>query len=753
MASALQNALQGSVPAQGSTRLRGARQPVQGYQAAQVNVEKPQSTLLDSMEKFAQAGADAYGTWAEKNDKEMQKSGKALAEEIFGKYDPAEIKRLTDDGTILHQDNPYVQKQLRQMAGKQTAYMADNDAIAELSNNDKMTRDEYVKFRQERVAVHSKEQAEAYGWNEQDEDYKLGFYGDAVERNIAVHRAYDSQQDQKSRGAARAVSFTELSNVTENGNLLANPKSGADQFVAVATTQSSNGLISDNEQVKVMQMQLEKAVNTRGSTEWLKEMRSRKFKVNGVEQSFEDIYGKEQFDTWEAKAASNTIQKDADMSAAFTLRIGEAAAAATASDMWSQAQALEVELNKLQPTNLNTPERQQLTQLKVQAQAALGKEREEATKLATKAVQKTNKNALFDAAMTKRMNGEAVSLDANMMPETPNTGTIEQQDLVNWAQDSILKIDRMNIPDAKKDELRMKYLQYDSADGVFTKVYGEQMQRAQSQWGAAVIIGKWPDSTEWALANRMYQQDPVTMAMRFPEMTELMALNDAATKFGIPQDKILASYQANQGKTKEDRDRDSQQWLALRNDGEFPELVNIPPALEKGARIYYDSWKNGTGDANTAAKMTSEWLKANNVSFSKTTGAANRSTDSWGTIPKASLMVTDDTKSYEQGSKFAEHLRDTIMKDNPAAGNVMFWQDINGDMHMQSQDMSVNKTFNNAEFRVEYQKYYDETVVKPAQKANKEKMDKGLKDINKRLGDNIDTSDKEALRGAQYSSD
>ncbi|APW79782.1 internal virion protein C [Pectobacterium phage PP47] len=753
MASALQNALQGSVPAQGSTRLRGARQPAQGYQAAQVSVEKPQSGLLDSMMKFAETSANAYGTWAERNDKELKKSGTALAEEIFGKYDPAEIKRLTDDGTILHQDNPYVQKQLRQMAGKQTAYMADNDAIAELSVNDKMTRAEFIKFRQERVAVHSKEQAEAYGWNEQDEDYKLGFYGDAVERNIAVHRAYDQQQDQRSRNAAKSASFVELSNVTDNGNLLADPKAGADQFVAVARSQSSNGLVNDSDQVKVMQMQLEKAVNTKGSAPWLNEMRTRKFTVDGVEQYFEDIYGREQFDTWVTKAESNTIQKDAEDFAAFTLRVNEASNAATASDMWNQAIAIEAELNKMQPSGLNTPERQQVVNLKKAAQDALGEERKKAVKDAEKVVQRTNKNALFDAAMVKRMNGEAVSLDASMMPETPNTGTIEQQDLVNWAQDAILKIDKMNLPDAKKDELRMKYLQYDSSDGVFTKVYGEQMQRAQSQWAAAVITGKWPESTEWALANRMYQQDPVTMAMRFPEMTELMALNDAATKFGIPQDKILASYQANQGKTKEDRDRDSQQWLALKNDNKYPNLVNIPPALEKGARVYYDSWVNGTGDSNTAAKMTSEWLSANNVSFSKTSGAANRSTDSWGTIPKASLMVTDDTKSYEQGAKFAEHLRDTIMKENPAAGNVMFWQDLNGDMHMQSQDMSVNKTFNNAEFRVEYQKFYDETVVQPQRKANKEKMDKGLKDINKRLGDNIDTTDKEKLRGAQFSSD
>lgn len=654
--SKIESALQAAQP--GLSRLRSGAGGM-GYRAATTQAEQPRSSLLDSIGRFAKAGADMY-TAKEQRARDLADE---RSNEIIRKLTPEQRREALNNGTLLYQDDPYAMEALRVKTGRNAAYLVDDDVMQKVREGVFRTREEMEQYRHSRLQEGAKAYAEQFGIDPEDADYQRGFNGDITERNISLYGAHDNFLSQQAQKGAVINSRVELNGVLQDPDMLRRPDS-ADFFESYI----SNGLVtgsipSDAQATQLISQAFSDASNRAGGADFLMRVGDKKVTLNGATTTYKELMGEEQWNALMVTAQRAQYDNDAKLNEKFQLDVNSALFVDDPRVGWEKLQGIKAELDKYQPGEQMTPQRATLIEAQKQLRAKMVEWTKNEAKALDEAQKADNKFRVIDAQYQKRINGEWVSTDFKDMPTNENTGEFKHSDIVNYANKKLADIDAMDIPDGAKDRLKLQYLQSDSKDGPFRTAIGTMVQDAAQEWSSSVMNGKLADKTPAMDAlRRIRNADPYLIASLYPEQAELFLTMDLADRQGVDVQELIDADRQMATRSKEQRFEDDRAFEQALNDSKVPEIVNMPTELRGLARKIYDSVKYRTNNVNMAMTEMQKFLKESTATF-------NDSSDSdevIGVIPRNYLQVTDDPKSWEKGKEIIDAALKGIIAANPS---------------------------------------------------------------------------------------
>ena len=718
--SKIESALQAAQP--GLSRLRGGAGGM-GYRAATTQAEQPKSSLLDTIGRFAKAGADMY-TAKEQRARDLADE---RANEILRKLTPEQRREALNNGTLLYQDDPYAMEALRVKTGRNAAYLVDDDVMQKVKEGVFRTREEMEQYRHSRLQDGAKAYAEQFGIDPEDVDYQRGFNGDITERNISLYGAHDNFLSQQAQKGAVINSRVELNGVLQDPDMLRRPDS-ADFF----ENYISNGLVtgaipSDAQATQLISQAFSDASSRAGGADFLMRVGDKKVTLNGATTTYKELMGEEQWNALMVTAQRAQYDNDAKLNEKFQLDVNSALFVDDPRVGWEKLQGIKAELDKHQPGEQMTPQRATLIEAQKQLRAKMVEWAKNEAKALDEAQKADNKFRVIDAQYQKRINGEWVSTDFKDMPTNDNTGEFKHSDIVNYANKKLADIDAMDIPDGAKDRLKLQYLQSDSKDGPFRTAIGTMVQDAAQEWSSSVMNGKLADKTPAMDAlRRIRNADPYLIASLYPEQAELFLTMDLADRQGVDVQELIDAERQIATRSKEQRFEDDIAFEKSLNDSKVPEIANMPTELRGLARKIYDSVKYRTNNVDTAMTEMQKFLKESTTTF-------NDSSDSEGVIgviPRNYLQVNDDPKSWKQGKDIIDAALKGIIAANPSmASEKMTVSVIGKSIYL----MPTTGTGPRVRYDKEMlSKVWKETQERIAAEAIEKARDKAMADANKR---------------------
>lgn len=719
--SKIESALQAAQP--GLSRLRSGAGGM-GYRAATTQAEQPKSSLLDTIGRFAQAGADMY-TAKEQRARDLADE---RSNEIIRKLTPEQRREALNNGTLLYQDDPYAMEALRVKTGRNAAYLVDDDVMQKVKEGVFRTREEMEEYRHSRLQEGAKAYAEQFGIDPDDVDYQRGFNGDITERNISLYGAHDNFLSQQAQKGAIMNSRVELNGVLQDPDMLRRPDS-ADFFEKYIDNGLVTGAIpSDAQATQLISQAFSDASSRAGGADFLMRVGDKKVTLNGATTTYKELMGEEQWNALMVTAQRAQYDNDAKLNEKFQLDVNSALFVDDPRVGWEKLQGIKAELDKYQPGEQMTPQRATLIEAQKQLRAKMVEWAKNEAKALDEAQKADNKFRVIDAQYQKRINGEWVSTDFKDMPTNDNTGEFKHSDIVNYANKKLADIDAMDIPDGAKDRLKLQYLQSDSKDGPFRTAIGTMVQEAAQEWSSSVLNGKMAANTPAMDALRKIRNaDPYLIAALYPDQAELFLTMDLADRQGVDVQELIDADRQIATRSKEQRFEDDMAFEKALNSSKVPEIANMPTELRGLARKIYDSVKYRTNNVDMAMTEMQKFLKESTTTFN------DDSSDSEGVIgviPRNYLQVNDDPKSWKQGKDIIDAAIKGIIESNPSmASEKMTVSVIGKSIYL----MPTTGTGPRVRYDKEMlSKVWKETQERIATEAAEKARDKAIADANKR---------------------
>lgn len=712
MASKINTAL-GSMATPGMARVRGFSG--QGYQAAPQVASPVSQDIWGPILDFAGKAVDAYDNHAKNRADER-------SDEIIRKLTPEQRRTAVQNGTLLYQDDPYAMEALRVKTGRNAAFLVDDDVMQKVKEGQFRTRQEMEEYRHSRMQEGAREYAEQFGLSDADEQFQKGFNSNITERNISLYGAHDNFLSDQAQKGALVNSKVELNGVLSDPAMLTRPDAGDFFSKYIDNALKTGSIPSDNQAGQVISSSLNDVVQRTGGANFLMSIADRPVTLNGATSTYRELMGDEQWNSLMVKAQNSQFQNDAKLQERFQLDINSALNQDNVSSGWEMLQAQKEQLDKIQPGEELTPQRQMLIQAQAQLQDRFRQESKATAKAMDDQKKGFNKQSVIDAQFQKRLKGDYVSTDFKDMPVNENTGEFKHSDMVNYANQKLSSIDQMQITDAQKDKMKLDYLRADSTSGPFRTAVGQMVTDAGQEWSAAVINGQLSNDTP-ALNNlrRMRNTDPELVAALYPDQADLFLTMDMMDKQGIDPQVIIDADRSRRSLTKEMQYEDDKAWASLKNNSKSPELSRIPASLDGMARKVYDSVKYRTGNTDMAMQQVDKFLKDSTVTF---TGDGVDG-DAIGIIPKNALQVSDDPKSWESGRDILDTARKGIIQTNPWITNkqLTVYQQGNS-IYMMDTTGTVRIRYDRDVLQREFQRTQEAAATKA--------RDEALADANKR---------------------
>lgn len=719
MASKLLGALEGVQGTPGVSRLRGAGMSMgfSGIKVAEDPSYSAKSALIGNLSQFAQMGADAYG----KYDAYKKSRADERSDQIIRSLTPEQRREAIQNGTLLYQDDPYAMEQLKFKTGRNAAFQVDDEVSQKIQRGEFRTRQELDEYRHKRLQESAKEFGDTFGIDAGDEFYNKGFNANITDRNIALYGQHDTFLSDRAKKGALLNTKIELDSALSDPNVLRSA-AGGEFFENYFKQGISTGSIpSDDEAGSMITSSLANVANRVGGANFLESVKDRKVTLHGKTVSFKDMMGDEQWNSLMVKAQHAQFQNNAKLTEGLRLSVGSAMNQDDVSKGWEMLQAAKADLDKLQPGEEMTPEREMLIQAQEQMQGRFRQEAQATAKETDKQMKTLNKQSVIDKQFDKRINGQYVSTSFKDMPTNENTGEFSHSDMVNYANNKLAQIDSMDLTEQQKDRMKLNYLRADSEGGAFRTVVGQMVTDAGSEWSAAVINGQLPrDTTAMNKLRAMRNTDPNLFAALYPDQADLFLTMDMMDKQGIDPQILIDSDRGRRTLTKEMKFEDDKAWASLKNNSESPELSRIPASLDGMARKMYDSVKYRTGNSDMAMQQTDKFLKESTVTFK----GDDVDGSTIGVIPKNMLQVTDDPRSWEQGQNILEEARKGIIEANPwvtnkqltmyQQGDSIYMMDTTGTVRIRYDRDLLVREYNNQQQRLA--KEAEEKALKEATK-------------------------------------
>lgn len=656
--------------------------PVQSVGPAHHEARKGSTGLTESMRNFVGAAGEAYN----KYDAMAQKRAEERSNEIIRKLTPEQRREAIQNGTLLYKDDAYAMTALRQKTGRNAAFEVDSEIQQKIQAGHFRTRKDMDEYRQTRLADRALSYAKDAGIDPDDTDYKRGFDTDIVPRNAGLYDLH-SQFLSKNLEAQSSIEMrNDLTPLLNEPSFLGS-KDGAYIVENYFNKGLETGEIpSDREATNALTMIASDSVTKDGGADFLRSFKDRKINVLGGAQTVENLLGPEVYQDLITKADTAHYERNAKRTENLHLGIASAQSQADPAAGWQMLNKLEQENDWVQKGEQMTPQRQALIQAKAQMIEAVKRSSAAGQADLEKRAQADNRQLEIDQAYQNRMDGKTLSVDPKFLPVDENTGEFKDSDMATYAASKLNQIDRMEIPQDQKDAKKLALLRADYAKGPFQAAFQTLTQDADREWQAAVLSGEAGDMPRLQELQRIYQQDPGTMAQLYPEQAGMMETLKFMGKNGLtPQ--ILVDAQRNKPKTEEERRYREEQWAAIKNDSATADVLKyIPGDMESMARSVFDAHSNLTGASSDASRAVTEFLQKNTVTFTEKTGTYGmRSTSFHGMLSKNDLMTDPNrSESWEQGKVIVDDFMGQLAKDSVWGSSGMSVQSRNGSIVIQN---------------------------------------------------------------------
>lgn len=655
---------------------------VKSVQAAVHEARRGNNGLADAMRGFVQSGADAYN----KYDAMEQQKAEERSNEIIRKLTPEQRREAIANGTLLYKDDARAMTLLRQKTGRNAAFEVDSEIQQKIQRGEFRDRKSMTEYRQQRLADRAVNYAKDAGIDPEDADYKRGFDADIVQRNAGLFDLHSQFLSKNMQAQASIEARNDLTPLMADPTFLAS-KDGAYIVSNYLNKGLETGEIpSDNEAITTLTMLASDAVTKDGGADWLRNAKDHKVNVLGGAQTIENILGPEVYQNLITKADTATYERNAKRTEGFMLGIANAQAQSDPAAGWKLLNDIEKQNDWVQRGEQMTPQRQMLINAKAQMIEAVKRQSQTGMVELEKRAQSDNRQLAIDEAYQARMDGRTLSVDPKFLPVDENTGEYKDSDMATYAANKLNQIDAMGIPQEQKDAKKLALLRADYAKGPFQAAFQTLTQDAAREWQAALISGEAKDMPRLTELQRVYQQDPGTMAQLFPEQAGLMeSLKFMGTNGLEPQ--ILVDAQRNKPKTEEERRYREDQWSAIKNDSATADVLKyIPADMETMARSVFDAHSTMTGDSSAASKAVTEFLQENMVSFTEKQGTYGmRSTSFHGMLSKKDLMTNPNrAESWEQGKQIIDDFMGQLQKDSVWGASGMSVVSKNGSIIIQN---------------------------------------------------------------------
>lgn len=648
---------------------------VKSVQAAVHEARKGNNGLADSMRGFVQSGADAYN----KYDAAQQQKAEERSNEIIRKLTPEQRRGAIQNGTLLYKDDARAMTLLRQKTGRNAAYEVDSEIQQKIQRGEFRDRQSMTDYRQQRLADRSVNYAKDAGIDPEDADYKRGFDADIVKRNAGLFDLHSQFLSKNMQAQASIEARNDLTPLMADPTFLAS-KDGAHIVSNYINKGLETGEIpSDNEAISTLTMLASDAVTKDGGADWLRNAKDHKVNVLGGSQTIENILGPEVYQNLITKADTATYDRNAKRTEGFMLGIANAQAQADPAAGWKMLNDIEKQNDWVQKGEQMTPQRQKLIAAKASMIEAVKRQSASSMVELEKRAQADNRQLAIDEAYKNRMAGKTLSVDPKFLPvDLKNTGEYKDSDMATYAANTLNQIDQMGIPQEQKDSKKLALLRADYDKGPFQAAFQTLTQDAQREWQAALISGEAKDMPRLTELQRVYQQDPGTMAQLYPEQAGLMESLKFMGRNGL-EPQILVDAQRNKPKTEEERSYREAQWAAIKKDSATADVLKyIPADMETMARSVFDAHSTMTGDSSAASKAVTEFLQENMVSFTEKKAFH-------GMLSKKDLMTNPNrSESWEQGKQIIDDFMGQLQKDSVWGASGMSVVSKNGSIIIQN---------------------------------------------------------------------
>ena len=718
MASKLGSVLDG-MTAPGMSRLRvSTGMNVRAAQTYEDPSYQRKSALIGTVGKLAEMGADAYM----KYDAVQKQKADERSNEIIRSLTPQQRREAIKNGTLLYQDDEYAMQSLKEKTGRNAAFLIDDEVQQAIQEGRFRSRTEMEEFRHSRMQEASKKYADEFGIDFGDEHYQRGLNSNITDRNIALYGSHDKfLSDQFQKGSV-VNAKVELGSALTDPDVLRSKNAGEFFQGYIDNGLVTGSIPSDDQAYQLITSSLNDVIQRPGGADFLQSIQDRKVTLNGTTSTYKELMGDEMWNNMMVKAQASQFQNDAKLNETFRLNVSSALNQADTATGWEQLQTIKAELDKRQPGEEMTPERERLIAAQEHMQARINQESASVAKEMDKQQKSLNKYDVIDAQFNKRLSGDYVSTSYKDMPTNENTGEFTHSDMVNFANKKLAQIEAMELTDEQKDKLKLDYLRADSKEGAFRTAVGELVTDAGQEWSAAVINGKMPENTAaMDSLRRLRNTDPNLVAALYPDQADLFLTMDMMDKQGIDPQVLIDADRARRNQTKEMQFEDDKAWASLKNNSQSPELSRIPASLDGMARKIYDSVKYRSGNSDMAMQQVDKFLKESTTTFT----VDDVDGDTIGVVPKNILQVTDDPRSWEQGKDILDKARQGIIAANPWVTNKQ--------LSVYQQGDSIYLMDTTGQIRIRYDREllareYQATAAKQAEAAK----EKALKEAQKR---------------------
>lgn len=674
------------------------------YQPAsiQVNTEgedKKDNELLQSLVSFAQVGSTIY---LDQKQRQLQKA-EDKSNEIIRKLTPEQRRQALNDGVLLYQDDPYAMQSLRYKTGKNSAFTVDNEIQEKINNGEFKTREDLEKYKYKHRELAAKMAAEQSGIHINDPDYQKGINEDIVLRNIELYKTHDVFLNNQSINESKLQASIELNTVLDDSGNLSDGNKSATFFTKYLENGLQTGSIaSDREQENLIRATMLNVTQRVGSINFLKSLESKKIKHYGKDITVKQIYGDEAWNNLLIKAQETQFTHNYKLQEELQLNINSALYQPDVQIGWEKLNIIEQQLNLEQPSTLLTSQKASLINAKVHLQNRLKQDSTHRLEQLAVKIQDQNKQQVIEEQFKKRINNQPVSTKFSDLPVNERTGEFSHSDMIKYANNKLIEIDNMKIPNSQKNDLRIKYLQADAENGGFRVSVQQLVDSAEQEWLGATISGQLPDKTPAInMLKALYNTNPQVIAGLYPKQSTLITKLNILDKYRINPQVLLAA----------DRNKDTpSSTLTSKNNLEYlqDKYPNLSSEVTELYKDFHNSLINISGGAELARESTEKLINQHTYTFTGflKKGWFTDTYDTIGTVSKRNLQVTSDPDSWKIGKSIIQEALKQLRKKNTylettplmisEVNNIIYIRDTSGNLSYKFDQKSLYKSYSDS---------------------------------------------------------
>lgn len=619
------------------------------------------SQILGSIIDFAKSGSAAFKQFDDYN----AKLGDERSNEILEKMTPEERATALQNGTLLYQDDPWTMRALKQKVAQNASMMADSQILDNIRKGVYSSQSELLDDMSASRAKSGQDAAALNGFDFNDADFQKGYSSQASERNLHLQEGYaqwESGQIQKSKALHDAVSLNGFINTTPQSD----PAITAKNIYGYIST--SGG--SHDDKVNLIGQALQGLSGVSGGAQVISHLRSMDYDLYGQRVTLDDIYGKSGMEQYITKAgvanyASDRVNRDAfDNDLAIAMTTPDLATAS------AKVQQLSAQLDRQQPGQFDTPQRQQLQQAKESILRKQEQTNRQQQALFAKQAQSDNRRATLYGQYVAAVNGNNAAItDLNAQATNEASGKYTKEDSINAATqyyDNIMNNDQMNQND--KVNAVMHLAAVTPADQGMNVILKNKIATVSTEINAAALqgkldLGKTPNlntmiqmykNNPGALANAL-ASDPQSMKL-YSQVATISGMNDNGidpTIFITGQQKMDNMDQIQ----KNNLAQNSSKYISkTSSDSRFKGMGGLPMQISQS--IFENAYAS-TGDIDGATEIARQFLVDNVKDI------ANSDNGSVGQVLKSSLQVTADPKSIQVGQQIVDSKINDLVTQYP----------------------------------------------------------------------------------------